>query len=58
MERLVPELSTEQQFELEMASMQVRQMSHEQVVESLMQVTQLLMIKDNLIKDFMKRSLI
>lgn len=58
MERLIPELSTEQQFELEMASMQVRQMSHEEVVESLMQVTQLLMIKDNLIKDFMKRSLI
>lgn len=58
MERLIPELSTEQQFELEMASMQVKQMSHEQVVESLMQVTQLLMIKDNLIKDFMKRSLI
>ncbi|HEY9753185.1 MAG TPA: NblA/ycf18 family protein [Coleofasciculaceae cyanobacterium] len=58
MERLIPELSTEQQFELEMASMQVKQMSHEEVVESLMQVTQLLMIKDNLIKDFMKRSLI
>ncbi len=58
MEGLIPELSMEQKFELEMASIQVKEMSHEQVVESLMQVTQLLMIKDNLIKDFMKRSLI
>ncbi len=50
------ELTLEQQFEMRRMHQEVQDMSHEQTLDLLLQVSRLLMVKDNVIRDLMKRS--
>jgi len=51
------ELTLEQQFEMRRMQQEVQAMSHEQALELLLQVSRLLMVKDNVIRDLVKQSL-
>ncbi len=50
------DLSLEQQFEMQRVRTDAQSMSHDQVLESLLEVSRLIMLKDNLIRDLMRRS--
>jgi len=49
------DLTMEQQFELRRIQDSIKDADHEQVVELLLSVSQLLMRKDNVIKDLIKQ---
>lgn len=49
------DLSLEQQFEIRRLQENVQAMSREQAVELLLEASKTLMIKDNLIRDLMKK---
>ena len=51
------ELTLEQQFEMRRMQQEVQAMSHEQALDLLLQVSRLLMVKDNVIRDLVKQSL-
>lgn len=50
------DLSMEQEFEIQKVKQEVQGMSREQALELLLEVSKTLMIKDNLIRDLMKRA--
>lgn len=50
------DLSLEQQFEMQRVRTDAQIMSHDQVLENLLEVSRLIMLKDNLIRDLMRRS--
>jgi hypothetical protein len=50
------ELSLEQQFNLKMYEKQVKSMSHEESQQFLLEVLRQLMVKDNMLKHFVKQS--
>jgi len=50
------ELSLEQQFEVCRMQQVVKDMSREQVLQMLMEMTEMLMVKDNLIRDLTKKA--
>ena len=50
------ELSMEQQFNLRMYEEQVKSMSNEEAQKFLLEVLRQLMVKDNMLKHFMKRA--
>jgi hypothetical protein len=52
------ELSLEQQFEVRRIQTETQTMSYDQALDLLLKVTQLLMVKDNLIRDLTKRAVI
>lgn len=52
------DLSLEQEFEVQKVQQQVQSMSREQALELLLEVSKTLMIKDNVIRDLMKRAAI
>ncbi len=49
------DLTLEQQFELRKIQDSVKDADHDQVIELLLSVSQLLMLKDNVIKDLIKQ---
>jgi hypothetical protein len=51
------ELSLEQQFHLRLVEQSLQNISHEQALELLFQAAELLMIKDNLIKELLREVL-
>jgi Phycobilisome degradation protein nblA len=56
MEPLSFELTLEQQFEIRRLQHEAALMDRDQAVHLLLQVAELLMVKDNLIKDLMKKA--
>ncbi len=52
------DLTLEQQFEIRRIEQQSQDMSREQAIDLLLQVSQLLMVRDNLIKDLMKQTIL
>lgn len=50
------DLSIEQEFEIQKVQQEVQSMSREEALELLLEVSKTLMIKDNLIRDLMKRA--
>lgn len=50
------DLSLEQEFEIQKVQQQVQSMSRDQALELLLEVSKTLMIKDNVIRDLMKRA--
>jgi hypothetical protein len=50
------DLSLEQEFEIKKVQQEVQTMSREQALELLLEVSKTLMIKDNVIRDLMKRA--
>ncbi len=50
------DLSMEQEFEIQKVQQEVRSLDREQALELLLEVSKTLMIKDNLIRDLMKRA--
>lgn len=49
------ELSLEQQFQMRLVEESLNKMSHEQALDLLRQASRLLMVKDNVIRDLMRR---
>jgi len=49
------ELTLEQEFQMKLMEQSAQEMSHEQTVDLLMQTAKLLMIKDNVIRDLVKK---
>ncbi len=49
------DLTLEQQFELRKIQDSIKDADHDQVIELLLSVSQLLMVKDNVIKDLIKQ---
>jgi Phycobilisome degradation protein nblA len=49
------ELSLEQQFQMRMMEESAHSMTKEQMVETLIQASRLLMVKDNMIRSLLKR---
>jgi len=49
------ELSLEQQFQMRLVEQSTQAMSREQAVELLVEASKLLMLKDNVIRDLVKR---
>ncbi|WP_448571133.1 NblA/ycf18 family protein [Trichothermofontia sp.] len=49
------ELSLEQQFQMRLVEESLSQMSHEQALDLLLQASRLLMLKDNVIRDLMRK---
>ncbi|UZQ55620.1 NblA/ycf18 family protein [Trichothermofontia sichuanensis B231] len=49
------ELSLEQQFQMRLVEESLNKMSHEQALDLLLQASRLLMVKDNVIRDLMRR---
>ncbi|MGK7909709.1 MAG: NblA/ycf18 family protein [Synechococcus sp.] len=47
-------LSMEQQFKLQVLSTEVKQMSHEQAQQYLIEVLRQMMVKDNVVKNMIK----
>lgn len=52
------DLTLEQQFTMRRMENEISQMSHDQASELLLEVSKLLMVKDNVIRDLVKRTLI
>lgn len=50
------ELSLEQQFEVERVRQEAQTLPREQVLNLLLDVSKMLLVKDNLIRDLMKQS--
>lgn len=50
------DLSLEQEFEIKKVQQEVQTMSREQALELLLEISKTLMIKDNVIRDLMKRA--
>lgn len=50
------ELTVEQEFEIRRIQQEMQNISQEQAHNLLLQVSKLLMVKDNLIKDLMKKA--
>jgi hypothetical protein len=50
------DLSLEQKFEVQRIRQEVQQMDRDQALDLLLQVSKTLMIKDNVIRDLMKRA--
>ncbi|MBD2460715.1 NblA/ycf18 family protein [Oscillatoria sp. FACHB-1407] len=50
------ELSMEQQFEFQRLQYEFQDLDHNQVLNQLMEAAQQLMIKDNLIRDLLKKA--
>ncbi len=50
------DLSMEQEFEIQKVQQEVRSLDREQALELLLEISKTLMIKDNLIRDLMKRA--
>lgn len=50
------DLSLEQQFEVQRIRQEVQQMDRDQALDLLLQVSKTLMIKDNLIRDLMRKA--
>lgn len=48
------QLSLEQEFQLKLVEESAQEISHEQALSLLVQVSKLLMIKDNIIRDLIK----
>lgn len=49
------ELSLEQQFQMRLVEESLNKMSHEQALDLLRQASRLLMVKDNVIRDLMRK---
>ena len=49
------QLTLEQQFQMRMMEESAHNMTHEQMVETLVQASRLLMVKDNMIRNLLKR---
>jgi len=49
------ELSLEQQFQMRLVEESLSKMSHEQALDLLLQASRLLMVKDNVIRDLMRK---
>lgn len=49
------ELSLEQQFQMRLVEESLSQMSREQALDLLLQASRLLMVKDNVIRDLMRK---
>ncbi len=49
------ELSLEQQFQMRLVEESLNKMSHEQALDLLLQASRLLMVKDNVIRDLMRK---
>jgi uncharacterized membrane protein len=49
------ELTLEQEFQMKLMEQSAQGMSHDQTVDLLMQTAKLLMIKDNVIRDLVKK---
>lgn len=55
MDFLSADLTIEQQFHLRTMEQSVKDMDREQAMDQLLRLMQLLMVKDNVIRDLMKR---